>query len=213
MGLRTTTPIGAAPRAGRGATPCRSRSGRRSTDRGQGADPLQGGGGIQGLPRRASGRGNPMRQLHRGTRPAHSQGPRCEPGSAARHADLLVILVMGSLYRAHPGVESGDRPDQARRPRSGGAPAARDALVARAAPTPTGRKPAPARTATTTGVAELLAGNACPSYIGSAAVADAAAAGPARQVPVRRLWYVLSQPFTDSSASVINSDTQGSPRS
>ena len=120
----------------------------------------------------------------------------------------LVILVLGSLYGLTRGLSQAtaqtkhDDHDQAVLRQ------ARDALVARAALDVNRPGSLPCPDTNDNGSAELLAGNACPSYIGRLPW-QTLGLPDLRDSTGERLWYVLSQPFTDSSASVINSDTQG----
>jgi len=141
---------------------------------------------------------------------------RCTAGYAFRTRQCgygvliaLVILVLGSLYGLTRGLSQAtaqtkhDDHDQAVLRQ------ARDALVARAALDANRPGSLPCPDTNNDGVSELLAGSACPSYIGrlpwrTLGLPDL------RDSAGETLWYVLSQPFTDSSASVINSDTQGS---
>jgi hypothetical protein len=120
----------------------------------------------------------------------------------------LVILVLGSLYGLTRGLSQAtaqakhDDHDQAVLRQ------ARDALVARAALDLNRPGSLPCPDSNDDGVADLLAGNVCPTYIGRLPW-QTLRLPDLRDSTGERLWYVLSQPFTDSSASVINSDTQG----
>ncbi len=120
----------------------------------------------------------------------------------------LVILVLGSLYGLTRGLSQAtaqtkhDDHDQAVLRQ------ARDALIARAALDANRPGSLPCPDSNDDGVADLLAGNVCPSYIGRLPW-QTLRLPDLRDSAGERLWYVLSQPFTDSSASVINSDTQG----
>jgi hypothetical protein len=120
----------------------------------------------------------------------------------------LVVLVLGSLYGLMQGLSEATAQNRREDHDQAVLRQARDALIARAALDANRPGSLPCPDLNDDGVAELLAGNACPAYIGRV---------PWRtlQLPElrdsagERLWYVLSQPFTDSSTSVINSDTQG----
>lgn len=120
----------------------------------------------------------------------------------------LVILVLGSLYGLTRGLSQAtaqtkhDDHDQAVLRQ------ARDALVARAALDANRPGSLPCPDSNDDGVADPLAGNACPTYIGRLPW-QTLSLPDLRDSSGERLWYVLSQPFTDSNASVINSDTQG----
>jgi hypothetical protein len=120
----------------------------------------------------------------------------------------LVILVLGSLYGLTKGLSQAtaqtkhDDHDQAVLRQ------ARDALVARAALDANRPGSLPCPDTNDDGVSELLAGNMCPSYIGRLPW-QTLRLPDLRDSTGERLWYVLSQAFTDSSAAVVNSDTQG----
>ena len=120
----------------------------------------------------------------------------------------LVILVLGSLYGLTRGLSQAtaqtkhDDHDQAVLRQ------ARDALVARAALDLNRPGSLPCPDSNDDGIADLLAGNVCPSYIGRLPW-QTLRLPDLRDSTGERLWYVLSQPFTDSSTSVINSDTLG----
>jgi hypothetical protein len=123
---------------------------------------------------------------------------------------ILVILVMGSLYAIVGGLSTAAT--EARLHREDvtalALQQAKEALIARAAldANRPGSLPCPDRD--NDGIADLLAGNNCPSYIGrlpwkTLGLPDL------RDAAGERLWYAFSQSFTDSDAFAINSDTQG----
>lgn len=143
-----------------------------------------------------------------------SRPPRAPRGGGpARQAGYgmliaLVVLVLGATYGLMRGL--GEATAQSGREDHDQAVLrqARDALVARAALDDNRPGSLPCPDLDDDGVAELLAGTTCPAYLGRL---------PWRTLQLpdlrdgagERLWYVLSPPFTDSSTSVINSDTQG----
>jgi hypothetical protein len=123
---------------------------------------------------------------------------------------VLVILVMGSLYAIVSGLNTAAAEARLHREdvASLALQQAKEALIARAALdlNRPGSLPCPDRD--NDGIADLLAGNNCPSYIGrlpwkTLGLPDL------RDAAGERLWYALSADFTDSDASAINSDTQG----
>ncbi len=131
---------------------------------------------------------------------------------------LLVILVMGSLYALLSGVNTATAELQQKRDDATTAALkqAKEALIARAAMDANrpGSLPCPdlvtniAGNVPNDGVADLLAGPNCPSYIGrlpwrTLGLPDL------RDSSGERLWYALSASFRDENTAVINSDTQG----
>jgi hypothetical protein len=120
----------------------------------------------------------------------------------------LVILVLGSLYGLMQGLSEATAQNKRDDHDQVVLRQARDAFIARAALDANRPGSLPCPDLNDDGIAELLAGNACPAYIGRV---------PWRTLQLpdlrdstgERLWYVLSQPFTDSSTSIINSDIQG----
>ncbi len=126
---------------------------------------------------------------------------------------VLVILVVGSLYLVVSGLTTTAAEAELQR---GDVTAlalqqAKEALIARAAldVNRPGSLPCPDRN--NDGVADLLSGgspNNCPSYVGrlpwrTLGLPDL------RDAAGERLWYALSQGFTDSDDYAINSDTPG----
>jgi hypothetical protein len=123
---------------------------------------------------------------------------------------MLLVLVMGSLYLIVSGLNAAATGATLHREdvTALALQQAKEALIARAAfdANRPGSLPCPDRD--NDGVADLLAGNNCPSYVGrlpwkTLGLPDL------RDATGSRLWYALSQPFTDSNAYPINSDTQG----
>jgi hypothetical protein len=120
----------------------------------------------------------------------------------------LVILVLGSLYGLTRGLSQATAQSKHDDHDQTVLRQARDALIARAALDANRPGSLPCPDSNDDGVAELLAGNVCPSYIGRLPW-QTLRLPDLRDSTGERLWYVLSQPFTDSNTSVINSDTQG----
>jgi hypothetical protein len=122
----------------------------------------------------------------------------------------LVLLVLGSLYAIVGGLSTAATEARLHREDANALvlQQAKEALTARAAfdLNRPGSLPCPDRD--NDGEADLLFGTNCPSYVGrlpwkTLGLPDL------RDASGERLWYALSQNFTDSSAFAINSDTQG----
>ena len=123
---------------------------------------------------------------------------------------MLLVLVLGSLYFIVDGMNAAanSAAQQRQDVTALALQQAKEALIARAAfdANRPGSLPCPDRD--NDGVADLLVGNNCPTYIGrlpwkTLGLPDL------RDATGARLWYALSQNFTDSNAYAINSDSQG----
>jgi hypothetical protein len=123
---------------------------------------------------------------------------------------MLLLLVIGSLYLIVTGLstaaEAGRR--QQEDVTALALRQAKDALIARAALDDNRPGSLPCPDLDNDGDADLLFGNNCPSYIGrlpwrTLGLPDL------RDAAGERLWYALSQNFTDSQGFRINSDVQG----
>jgi hypothetical protein len=123
---------------------------------------------------------------------------------------MLLLLVIGSLYLIVTGLstaaEAGRRLQEDVTALA--LQQAKDALIARAALDDNRPGSLPCPDLDNDGDADLLAGNNCPSYIGrlpwrTLGLPDL------RDATGERLWYALSQNFTDSQGYRINSDVQG----
>lgn len=123
---------------------------------------------------------------------------------------MLLLLVIGSLYLIVTGLstaaEAGRRHQEDVTALALGQ--AKDALIARAALDANRPGSLPCPDLNNDGVADTLLGNNCPGYVGrlpwrTLGLPDL------RDAAGERLWYALSQSFTDSPGFRINSDTQG----
>jgi hypothetical protein len=124
---------------------------------------------------------------------------------------MLVVLVLGSLYLVVSGLSTAAAEGRFNQSASSAQTLqqAKEALIARAALDRTRPGSLPCPDLDNDGDADLLAGNDCPAYIGrlpwkTLGLPDL------RDAAGERLWYALSQNFTDSDAYVINPDSQGS---
>lgn len=123
---------------------------------------------------------------------------------------MLLLLVIGSLYLIVTGLSTAAEAGR-RHQEDVSALAlqqAKEALIARAALDDNRPGSLPCPDSNNDGDADLLAGPSCPSYVGrlpwrTLGLPDL------RDAAGERLWYALSQNFTDSSAYRINSDVQG----
>ena len=150
-----------------------------------------------------------MQFASRSRSPAGRSTARREDGFAALLT--LLVLVIGSLYLIVDGLNAAAAGATLHREdvTALALQQAKEALIARAAfdLNHPGSLPCPDRD--NDGVADLLApGNNCFSYIGrlpwkTLGLPDL------RDASGARLWYALSQNFTDSPAYAVNSDTQG----
>ena len=123
---------------------------------------------------------------------------------------MLLLLVIGSLYLIVTGLstaaEAGRRHQEDVTALA--LQQAKEALIARAALDDNRPGSLPCPDLNNDGVADLLFGNNCPAYVGrlpwkTLGLPDL------RDATGERLWYALSQNFTDSEGFRINSDVQG----